>query len=263
DKDIYNVKLNAKMNIMVENKESNLVPSIIASEAFSMLDGKEAFEFQSNPKAPLGLTYLLKIKNNPFNPQETQVIHPGTEFRVSSLKQFHIVVKLPNGREQLVYKRFSDDEYVLNQPFDVQNDISRLFADYQRGQGLSNGVTQAIIDEIRIKVENFEEEGLKKESQERLNKAQMLLNLKPNYTTYYKKEIHNAYTFEFQTNSKAPSDVMYKLSDLAKPERESWEIIGKKGPNEAWWLDYLPSGKQYDLVAQLPDGTEYVIHEQK
>ncbi|EEL03209.1 hypothetical protein [Bacillus mycoides] len=38
---------------------------------------------------------------------------------------------------------------------------------------------------------------------------------------------------------------------------ESWGIIGKKGPNEAWWLDYLPSGKQYDLVAQLPD----VIHE--
>ncbi|WP_283746604.1 toxin Cry1Ac domain D-VI-related protein, partial [Bacillus mycoides] len=186
DKDIYNVKLNAKMNILVKNKESNLVPSIIASNAFSMLDGKEAFEFQSNPKAPLGLTYLLKIKNNPFNPQDTQVIHPGTEFRVSSMKQFHIVVKLPNGREHLVYKRFSDDEYVLNQPFDVQNDIAYLFADYQGGSGLSNGVTQATIDEIRIRVENIKDESLKKELQKKVNEAQMLLNLKPNYTAYYK-----------------------------------------------------------------------------
>lgn len=263
DKDIYNVKLNAKMNIMLENKESNLVPSIIASNAFDMLDGKEAFKFQSNPKAPLGLTYLLKVKNNPFNPQETQVIHPGTDFRVSSMKQFHIVVKLPNGSEHLVYKRFSDDEYVINQPFDVRNDIARLFADYQCGSGLSNEVTQATIDEIRIRVENIKNESFKKELQIKVNEAQMLLNLKPNYTTYFKKEIHNAYTFEFQTNSKAPSDVIYKLSDLSNPVSESWEIIGKKGPNEAWWLDYLPSGKRYSILAQLPDGAEYVIYEQK
>ncbi|MED1406399.1 PA14 domain-containing protein [Bacillus mycoides] len=254
DKNIYNVKLNAKMNIMINAKMTNLDPHIFLD--FGPDREHYKFEFTPNPKAPSGSTYLLK---DVLNPKETKIVEPGTnppfQFTFPNGKYFELVVKLPNGREHVVYQSFYDS--------DIKNDISNLFAQYQRGSGLSNGVTQATIDETRIKVENTKDENLKKELQKKVNEAQMLLNLKPNYTTYYKKEIHNAYTFEFQTNSKAPSDVMYKLSDLAKPERESWEIIGKKGPNEAWWLDYLPSGKQYDLVAQLPDGTEYVIHEQK
>ncbi|MDT3494655.1 PA14 domain-containing protein [Bacillus toyonensis] len=253
DKDIYNVKLNAQMNIMINAKESNLVPSI------EPILGERAITVTPNPKAPADVQYLLRDLTP--NTGSTQIVNSGTntpfKLEVSGDKHYHLIAKLPNGQEYIVY------DHVKGYIYNLRQAVGDLFQSYKRGPGLSDFVTQDYLDTLQAGINTLGNVQMKNGFTAEINKAQILLNLKPSFISYYYKKSHNAYTFEFKTNNKAPENVTYKLSDLSKPINKSWTTIGKIEPNKAWWLDNLEKGKKYSLMAQLPDGKEYVLYEQK
>nr|QOS14451.1 putative insecticidal protein [Bacillus thuringiensis] len=253
DKDIYNVKLNAQMNIMINAKESNLVPTI------EPILGERALTVTPNPKAPAGVQYLLKDLTP--NNGSTKIVNSESnnpfKLEVSGDKHYHLIARTTNGQEYIVY------DYVKGYIYNLRLAVGDLFRSYQRGVGLSDFVTQDHLDTLKAGINTLENEKMKNGFMEEVNKAQTLLDLKPSYVSYYKKGSTNSYTFEFKTNSKAPANVTYKLTDLSKPLRASWTNIGKLDSNKAWWLDYLEKNKKYSLVVQLPDGKEYVLYEQK
>ncbi|PEA55006.1 hypothetical protein CON64_09995 [Bacillus pseudomycoides] len=247
DKDIYNVKINAKMNIMVKSKESNLVPtSKWASENGAKI---LELEFTPNSKAPSNLTYFLKTSSPEIKLVKSET---NNSFRViyRQGQYYQVVAKLPNGSERVVYQNYYDSF--------IEYDIRQLFVEERDNRkSLNLHVTQTSIDGAREKIKLVKDENLKRELQTKVDEAQILLNLRPSFVSFYSKTATNSMTFEFRTNSKASSDVIYKIVN-AYNTSENPEIIGKLGPDKSWWKDYVEV-KGYLIIAQLPNGKDYVI----
>ncbi|PEE32811.1 hypothetical protein CN271_14405 [Bacillus cereus] len=267
DKDIYNMKLNAKMNIMVKKKDSGiesiLVPTIKPGE-LDLNSNAVKYEIIPNPKAPSDILYILKERDSSLNTEESKVVSSGInstfQLHLSNKKDYSLIVRLPNGQEFLVFDKLSDTL--------IQLDINNLFSQYQRGKGLSNEVTQATIDKVQTKLNTAKDSSLKRELQTRINEAQMLLNLKPSSVLCFSDNGFSDEKLKFLytmiLNPKAPSNIMYRLSDLSKQENESWINLDQNGVGSDSRFQTNPSKiKQFELVAQLPNGQQYVIYEQK
>ncbi|MGG1140446.1 hypothetical protein ABE193_24800, partial [Bacillus mycoides] len=270
DKDIYNVKLNAKMNIMINAKDSwvdswiksELVPSVKAV-SINVESNTIKYEVTPNSKAPSGIKYILKEKNSSLNIDESRIVSSGTDMpfqlNLSSEDDYRLVAQLPNGHEYVVFEDFSNNF--------VQLDIEKLFTQYQRGKGLSRGVTQANIDEVKKKIDNVKDRKLKDELQDQFRDIPKLFEIKKIATHHgWNQSDSLGYPYPYLAlligvGTGVDEGISYKASDLSKPESESWVALDRISDNGRSRYGFTPYLSSFEVVAEFSRGVKYVIYQ--
>jgi hypothetical protein len=274
DKNIYNVKLNAKMNIMINAKDSwvdswiksELVPSV-KTESVDVNSNTLKYEVTPNSKAPSGVTYILKEKDTSLNIEKERTVSIGTampfQLNLSNKNNYSLVAKLPNGHEYVVFEDFSNTF--------VKLDIEKLFTQYHRGKGLSQEVTQVNIDEIKTKIDNVKDSDLKRELQEKFKEVNKLFQIKELVKTRdgwnhgWNQSYSPSYPEPYMAllvgvGTEGNEGVSYKVSDLSKPEGESWTILDKIADHGGTRYGYTPYMHSFEVMAEFPSGAKYIVY---